>query len=364
MTIIIILLILLIAMATVFRVVNINIKARECKEISENNNEDYSSYRDYYDREEEENIKMVSKIMPLGFLGLLAIAIVIGLFTSIYSTSENEIGFVSIFGRNEMIDSAGMHFKIPFVSKAHIFDATTQGMAIGYTEETDESVTEDSLMITSDFNFINIDFYLEYRIVDPIQYYYCTDNPEGILENIAQSAIRNTVGRYNVDEVMTTGKGQIEIDVLNDIEAELARCETGLAVMNITVQDSEPPTDEVAKAFKDVEDAKQNADTAVNDANAYTNTKIPDAEAKAEKIKQDAEATKTVRINEAKEEVASFEALFTEYSTNPETVKNRMYLDALSDVLPNMEIVVAQDGQVIYVNGNAEVTQSQSGGDK
>ena len=230
-------------------------------------------------------------------------------------------------------------------------------MAIGYTEETDESVTEDSLMITSDFNFINIDFYLEYRIVDPIQYYYCTDNPEGILENIAQSAIRNTVGRYSVDEVMTTGKGQIEIDVLNDIDTELAKCETGLDVLNVTIQDSEPPTEEVAKAFKDVEDAKQNADTAVNEANAYTNTQIPAAEAKAKKIEQDAEASKTVRINEAKEEVASFEALFSEYSLNPESVKNRMYLEALSEVLPNMEIVISKDGKVIYVDSNSEVTQ-------
>ena len=345
---------LLIVMIAFFAVVKSNVLAQ--KRELEKAKEDYTGFGGHYN-DSYETGQIIKKIKPWIFLGYAVLVIVIGLFTAVYSTTEKEIGFTSVFGHNELISTAGIHFKTPFVSSKHIFDATTQGMAIGYTEETDESVTEDSLMITSDFNFINIDFYLEYRIVDPIQYYYCTDNPEGILENIAQSAIRNTVGRYSVDEVMTTGKGQIEIDVLNDIDTELAKCETGLDVLNVTIQDSEPPTEEVAKAFKDVEDAKQNADTAVNEANAYTNTQIPAAEAKAKKIEQDAEASKTVRINEAKEEVASFEALFSEYSLNPESVKNRMYLEALSEVLPNMEIVISKDGKVIYVDSNSEVTQ-------
>ena len=345
---------LLIVMIAFFAVVKSNVKKK--KRELEKAKEDYTGFGGHYN-DSYETGQFILKIKPWIFLGYAVLVIVIGLFTAVYSTTEKEIGFTSVFGHNELISTAGIHFKTPFVSSKHIFDATTQGMAIGYTEETDESVTEDSLMITSDFNFINIDFYLEYRIVDPIQYYYCTDNPEGILENIAQSAIRNTVGRYSVDEVMTTGKGQIEIDVLNDIDTELAKCETGLDVLNVTIQDSEPPTEEVAKAFKDVEDAKQNADTAVNEANAYTNTQIPAAEAKAKKIEQDAEASKTVRINEAKEEVASFEALFSEYSLNPESVKNRMYLEALSEVLPNMEIVISKDGKVIYVDSNSEVTQ-------
>lgn len=345
---------LLIVMIAFFAVVKSNVLAQ--KRELEKAKEDYTGFGGHYN-DSYETGQFILKIKPWIFLGYAVLVIVIGLFTAVYSTTEKEIGFTSVFGHNELISTAGIHFKTPFVSSTHIFDATTQGMAIGYTEETDESVTEDSLMITSDFNFINIDFYLEYRIVDPIQYYYCTDNPEGILENIAQSAIRNTVGRYSVDEVMTTGKGQIEIDVLNDIDTELAKCETGLDVLNVTIQDSEPPTEEVAKAFKDVEDAKQNADTAVNEANAYTNTQIPAAEAKAKKIEQDAEASKTVRINEAKEEVASFEALFSEYSLNPESVKNRMYLEALSEVLPNMEIVISKDGKVIYVDSNSEVTQ-------
>lgn len=308
----------------------------------------------YPDLHRKETIDLVLKIKPFIIVALVVILVIIGLFSSIYITDEQEIGFVSMFGQNTMIDKAGIHFKIPFISQKHVFDATTKGMAIGYTENSDETVTEDSLMITSDFNFINIDFYLEYRITDPIAYFYSTNDPEGILRNVVQSAIRNTVGQYSVDEVMTTGKSQIEIDVYDDIVNELEKHQTGLTVMNITIQDSEPPTTDVAKAFKDVEDAKQNADTAVNGANSYTNTELPAAEAQAAKILQDADATKTERENAAKEEVATFEALFSEYSQNPDVVKTRMYYEALSEILPKMEIIIGEDSKIVYVTGDEE----------
>lgn len=350
MAILIILVVLFVAIMATFSVV---------KTFMPDSKEAENDYR--YERRVSE-IQTILKLKPIVLEVYAVIVVVLALATSIYSTNEQELGFVSIFGNNTMIESAGMHFKLPFVSQKHIFDATTKGMAIGYTEENDESVTNDSLMITSDFNFINIDFYLEYRITDPIAYYYSTNAPEGILANVAQSAIRNTVGQYDVDAVMTTGKTQIEIDVFEDVVNELEKHHTGLTVLNITIQDSEPPTSEVAKAFKDVEDAKQNADTAVNNANSYTNTNIPAAEAEAEKILQDADATKTERINAAKEEVATFEALFAEYSQNPEVVKKRMYLDALSEVLPNMEIIIDKDGQVIYVNGNATMQSTTTAG--
>ena len=226
-------------------------------------------------------------------------------------------------------------------------------MPIGYQMDNDESVYEDSLMITSDFNFINMDFYVEYRISDPIKYHYSTSDPEAFLENIALAAIRNTVGQVDVDSAMTTGKSEIESKVLDDIILELDKHQTGLTVSNISIQDTEAPTEEVQAAFKAVEDAKQGASTAVNEANKYTNERIPEAEAAASKIKSSAEATRTERVNQASEEVAKFNAIYDEYQKNPEVIKQRLYLDTLGEVLPNMEIVIG-DGKVIYVTGNGE----------
>ena len=302
--------------------------------------------------EAEERIKKILELRPFFYGGIGAITLIIALFTSIYFTNEQDIGFTSLMGKTTMIDGPGMHFKVPFLSQKHIYDATTKGMAIGYNEEDNASEEADSLMITSDINFVNIDFYVEYRISDPIQYCYGTSNPEALLKDISMSAIRNTVGQYDVDSVMTTGKPEIESKVFDEIVAEIEKHSTGLTVSNVTIQDSEPPTAEVATAFKDVENAKQNADTVVNKANEYKNTKIPAAEAEAEKIKQSANASKTERINQAQEEVAEFEALYTEYEKNPDTVKERLYYEALEEILPNMEIIIGEDSKIVYIKGN------------
>ncbi len=304
------------------------------------------------DGDYEDDYRTFKKAVPKIYIGFAIIVIVIALFNSIFITNEQEIGFVSFFGETSAIDGAGMHFKVPFLTQKHVYDSTTQGMAIGYDFESDESEEEDSLMITSDFNFVNIDFYLEYRISDPVVYCYGTDDPEGVLQNIAQSAIRNTVGQYDVDSVLTTGKTEIEIAVYDDIISELQHHNTGLTVLSVKIQDSEPPTAEVSAAFKNVENTKQNADSVINNANEYANTELPAAEAEADKVKQEAEAIKTERINEAKEEIANFEALFSQYQLNPDTVKARLYYEAMEEILPNMKIIVSDDAKVIVVDGD------------
>lgn len=303
-----------------------------------------------------DNLPKPKRKTVLSVVGILFLLCCV--FNTVYFTNEQEIGFTSMFGHNSMIEGPGMHFKVPFLSHKHIYDATTQGMPIGYNEGTDEILEEDSLMITSDFNFVNIDFYVEYRITDPIEYRYGTDNPRVVFKNIAQSAIRNTVGQYDVDAVMTTGKTEIEMQVFADIVKELENHHTGLTVGNVTIQDAESPTAEVAKAFTDVVNAKSKAQTVINEAHSYENTQIPEAEAKAVEIKQAATAAKTERVNAAKEEVARFEALFAEYQDNPNAVRKRLYYEAIQEILPNMEIIVGEDTNVIYITegtGNSNV---------
>ena len=114
----------------------------------------------------------------------------------------------------------------------------------------------------------------------------------------------------------------------------------GIQLVNITIQDSEPPTQDVMKAFKAVETAKQGKETAVNNANKYRNEKLPEAEAQADQIIQDAEAQKQVRINEAEAEVARFNAMYEEYIKNPEVTMQRMFYEAMEDVLPDMKIII------------------------
>jgi len=195
-------------------------------------------------------------------------------------------------------------------------------------------------MITSDFNLLDIDFYLEYKVSDPVAYLYNSNNPEETLANIALSSIRSTVVNYTVDEAMTTAKGQIQADVKQDMIKELEAHNVGLAVVNITIQDSEPPTDEISQAFKAVETAKQGADTAKNNALKYQNEQIPTAEAKADQIVQQAEAEKQARIAEAEGQVARFEKMFEEYKIYPLITKKRLFYETMEDVLPSLKVII------------------------
>lgn len=159
-------------------------------------------------------------------------------------------------------------------------------------------------MITSDYNFIDVDFFVEYRISDPVAYLYGSREPEQILRNISQSCIRNVIGSYVVDDVLTTGKSEIQAKIKEMIMAQLEQQEIGLMLTNITMQDSEPPTTEVMEAFKKVETAKQGKETTLNNAEKYRSEKLPEAEAEADQIIKNAEAAKQTRINEAEGQVA------------------------------------------------------------
>ena len=195
-------------------------------------------------------------------------------------------------------------------------------------------------MITSDYNFIDVDFFVEYRISDPVAYLYASREPEQILRSISQSCIRNVIGSYVVDDVLTTGKSEIQAKIKEMIMEQLEEQEIGLMLTNITMQDSEPPTAEVMEAFKKVETAKQGKETTLNNAEKYRSEKLPEAEAEADQIIKKAEAAKQTRVNEAEGQVARFNAMYEEYKKNPAITKERMYYEAMEDVLPGVKLVI------------------------
>lgn len=206
-------------------------------------------------------------------------------------------------------------------------------------------------MITSDYNFVNVDFFVEYRFSDPAKAVFASKQPVAILKNISQSCIRTVIGSYPVDDVLTTGKNEIQAAIKEMIIARLAEHDIGIQLVNITIQDSEPPTTEVMEAFKAVETAKQGKETALNNANKYRNEQLPQAQAKADGIIKDAEAKKTERINEATAQVARFNAMYQEYIKNPAVTKQRMFFETMEDVLPGLKVVIESpngDTQTIY----------------
>lgn len=307
--------------------------------------------------------------------GKIAILVVLALFVaflglnSAYEIKEQEQAVLITLGKAQAVTEPGLHFKIPLIQQVRKVNTTIQGFAIGYNTG-DNGVNEDeSLMITSDFNFIDVDFYVEYRYSDPVKAIFACRDPLEILKNVSQSCIRTIIGSYPVDDVLTTGKNEIQASIREMILNRLAEQDIGIQLVNITIQDSEPPTQQVMEAFKAVETAKQGKETALNNANKYRNEQLPSAQAQADGIIKDAEAQKTERINEATAQVARFNSMYAEYIKNPVITKQRMFYETMEDVLPGLKVIIESPSgnmQTIYpiesFTGNDEDNATEDGG--
>ena len=275
--------------------------------------------------------------------GVIFVLVLIG--NSVYTIQEEEQAVVCTFGVAKAVTEPGIHFKVPIIQTVRKVNTTIQGFAIGYSDDYGQNYDaaagpDESMMITSDYNFIQIDFYVEYRVTDPVKALYASTDPKLVLANLAQNCIRTTIGSYGVDAVLTTGKNEIQSNIKDMILDKLDALDIGIQLVNITIQDAEPPTEEVVTAFKSVETAKQGKETALNNANKYRNEQIPKAQAEADKILQDAEAEKEGRINEAVGQVARFDAMYEEYVKYPTITKQRMFYETMEEVLPDLKVII------------------------
>ena len=280
---------------------------------------------------------------------LLAVIVVAGISSCFYTVDDKQQAVVTTFGKVTDVTDAGVHFRLPFgIQQVRKVDVNVfQKIELGYSSTGSSYTVNDSesSMITGDYNIVNVDFFVEYKISNPERYLFASEDPEVILRNLIQSQIRNVVGSSSVDSVLTDGKESIQMQVKELVTQILADYDIGLTLVDVKIQDSEPPTTEVIEAFKAVETAKQKAETVVNDAKAYQNAKLPEAQAQADKTIQNAEYLKQKRINEAHEQVAMFNAMYEEYARNPAITKSRMYYEAIQEILPGVKLYINTAGE-------------------
>ena len=304
------------------------------------NNENYNwAPNDPGKKKKKPSMKKVGTTL---LLVLLAIVIAGGAMSCFYTVDDKQQAVVTTFGKVTDITDAGVHFKLPFgIQSVQKVDVNVyQKIELGYSSKNGNSSTTESTMITGDYNIVNVDFFVEYRISDPVQYLYSSNDPELILKNLIQSQVRNVVGSSTVDAVLTDGKENIQMQVKDLVSQILSEYDIGLTLVDVRIQDAEPPTAEVIEAFKAVETAKQRAEAVINDAKAYQNAQIPQAQAQADQAIQNAEYLKQKRINEAIEQVAMFSAMYEEYARNPAITKSRMYYEAIQEILPGVKLYI------------------------
>ena len=296
---------------------------------------------------------------------LLVLAVAL---TCFYTVDDKQQAVVTTFGKVTGVTDAGVHFRLPLIQRVQKVDVNVyQKFQLGYNTSKQNSYIVDeseSAMITGDYNIVNVDFFVEYKISDPVQYLYSSNEPELILRNLIQSQVRNVVGSSTVDAVLTTGKESIQMQVRDLVADILSQYQIGLSLVDVKIQDAEPPTQEVIEAFKAVETAKQKAETVINDAKAYENAQLPKAQAQADKLVQNAEYLKQKRINEATEQVAMFTARYQEYANDPQITRSRMYYEAVSEILPGVKLYIntgsSSDVQMLLP---LDQLMNQTGGD-
>jgi len=290
--------------------------------------------------------KMPKKLGKLILFVLVGIVVLSTVFSCYYTVDDKQQAVVTTFGKVTGITEAGVHFKLPLgIQKVYKVDVNVyQKMELGYRSADNSDgytlVDSESSMITGDYNIVNVEFFVEYKISNPERYLFSSYEPEMILRNLIQSQIRNVVGSTAVDAVLTDGKEAVQMQIRQLVTEILSTYDIGLTLVDVKIQDSEPPTEQVIAAFKEVETAKQQAETVVNQAKAYQNAELPKAEAEADKLIRNAEYLKQARINEAIQQSAKFSAMYAEYALNPDITRSRMYYEAIAETLPGVKLYI------------------------
>ena len=307
----------------------------------------------FYSTGDFEKKSKIKKLLSIVLATVAVLALFVCILTCFYTVDDKQQAVITTFGKVTNITDPGLHFKLPLgIQKVNKVDVNIyQKIELGYTTDKNGVVTtneSESAMITGDYNIVNVDFFVEYKISDPVQYLYSSNDPELILKNLIQSQVRNVVGSSTVDSVLTSGKENIQMQVRELVTAILEEYDIGLTLVDVRIQDSEPPTQAVIEAFKAVETAKQQAEAVVNEAKAYQNAQLPQAQASADQLLQNAEYLKQKRINEAVERVALFKAMYAEYANDPSITRSRMYYEAISQILPDVKLIISTgDGEYV-----------------
>lgn len=290
-----------------------------------------------------------------GVRGVLLVILVLvagWLLTGFYRVQPDEQGVVLRFGQYVNTTAPGLHYHFPYpieevlTPKVTTVNRTDVGQTFG---DQDRGVggranTNESQMVTRDANIVDINFSVFWRIKDAGDYLFRIADPVVSVKAVAESVMREVIGRENLEPILTEGRQRTEEQAQNLMQAILDEYQSGIEVTQMQLQKVDPPA-EVIDAFRDVEAARQDQERLRNEADAYANKVIPEARGEAEKIKQEAEAYRNRVVAEAEGEAARFEKILDEYKVAPGVTRERIYLETLEQVLKgNNKIILEQDG--------------------
>lgn len=274
-------------------------------------------------------------------LGVAGAALGLWGLSGFYVVQPSEKGVVLTFGAFSRVSDPGLRYHLPApiervekvaVTSLKRTDVGGAGAAAG------EAVAE-SMMLTGDEQIIDIDFSVVWRVSDPRRYLFATRDPETAVKAVAESAMREVVGRTPLQPIISTGRGAVQQQTAEVMQRMLDAWGAGISVVEVQIRSADPPA-AVNDAFREVQSAQQDADSSVNEANTYRNRVVNEARGDAAKIVQAAEGYREAAVREAQGEAARFNQLVAEYKRAPGVTRDRLYIETMQRVLQNSNKVI------------------------
>ncbi|MEX1197911.1 MAG: FtsH protease activity modulator HflK [Pseudohongiellaceae bacterium] len=294
--------------------------------------------------------------VPAGLLsGLVLLAVVVWAAMGFYTVDEAERGVVMRFGElQEGVIMPGLRWNPPVIDSVQ---------KVNVSQVNTSSYSND--MLTADENIVHVEISVQYLIQDPVRYVIQVQDPRGGLDQAVESAIRHVVGSTTMDLVLTQGRADVAAEVQERSQRYMDHYGTGIMVTQVNVQDAQPPN-AVQGAFDDVIRAREDEQRAQNQALSYANRVVPEARGEAQRIIEEANAYQDRVVNLAQGEADRFDMLYTEYQASPEVMRERLYIDAMQDVLSNSSKVlidVENGNNMMFLPLDRIMSQGMQGND-
>ena len=282
-----------------------------------------------------------------------AILLILIAYTSIYTVQAESQGVVLRFGKYSRTVDPGLRFKLPFgIDTVELVPVKRQlKQEFGFGTEGGTNLAQFSSqqeqersMVTGDLNAASVEWIIQYRIREPELYLFKVRDPGLTLRDISESVMRTVVGDRTVDEVITIGRQEIEVDALAQLQDQVNKYELGLSIDQVQLKNVNPPMP-VQPSFNEVNQAQQEREQMINIANGEYNKEVPRARGEAEQKTQAAEGYALKRVNEAEGDVSRFSAVLFEYLKAPEVTKQRIYIETMRQVVPKIgKKIILDDG--------------------
>ncbi|MGF0538531.1 FtsH protease activity modulator HflK [Agrobacterium sp. ES01] len=307
----------------------------------------------------------LKNIIPGGFNGgaIVAIIAVLAVFLaiqSIYTVQPDERGVELRFGKpKQEVSMPGLHFHFWPFETVEIVKVTEQQQNIGAKAS---SGSASGLMLSGDQNIVNVQFSVLFTVNDPEAYLFNLERPPETLQQVAESAMREVVGRRPAQDIFRDARQEIATDVRGIIQTTMDNYGAGVAINAVAIEDAAPPR-EVADAFDEVQRAEQDEDRFVEEANRYANQKLGAARGQAAQIGEEAAAYGDRVVKEAQGEAQRFISIYDQYTQAPDVTRKRLYLETMEQVLKNSKkVIIDGDQGVVPYLPLTELNRSQQGG--